>query len=116
MTQTTMFAFVLCFIGGLVLCAVLLRLPGKVWALLTLAICVVLGMTAALSYRLAGADGHLASLVLLWLSWVLAIAMVALALRGKIAAPGPRRWIMILALLATTLPWFGLATAQMMMV
>ena len=114
MTQSTLIAFAVCFVGGPVLCALLLRLPGTVWALLTLAVCVVLSVTTALSYRLAGAEGHLTSLVLLWLSWVLAIAMVALALRSKIDNPTFRRWTLILALLATTLPWFGLATAQLM--
>ena len=107
MTQSTLIAFAVCFVGGPVLCALLLRLPGTVWALLTLAVCVVLSVTTALSYRLAGTEGHLTSLVLLWLSWVL-------ALRSKIDNPTFRRWTLILALLATTLPWFGLATAQLM--
>jgi hypothetical protein len=114
MTQGTLIAFAVCFLGGPALCAALLRLPGKVWALLSLAVSVVLSVTAALSYRLAGAEGHVSSLILLWLSWVLAIAMVALALRSKIENPTIRRWVLILALLATTLPWFGFATAQMM--
>jgi hypothetical protein len=114
MTSNALIAFALCFGAGPALCAVLLNLPGKVWALLMLAVAVVLMATMALSYQLAGQAGQLGSLVLLWLAWVLAVAMVALALRTKINDATARRWILILALLATTLPWFGLATAQIM--
>lgn len=114
MTQSALIAFAACFIGGPLICAVLLRLPERIWALLVLAVAVVLSVTMALSYRLADVDSHATSLVLLWLAWVLAVSMVALALRSKISNRKARRWVLILALLATTLPWFGLATAQMM--
>ncbi|EPX83069.1 hypothetical protein Salmuc_02867 [Salipiger mucosus DSM 16094] len=45
---------------------------------------------------------------------MLALALVALALRRRIAASAPRRWIAVAGLLATPLPWFGLAYARMM--
>ena len=57
----------------------------------------------------------LVSLGLMWLSWVLAVAMVALTLHRHAGHAAPRRGVTIAGLLATPLPWFGLATARMMM-
>ena len=112
MTQATILAFLASFVAGPALCALLLRLPAKVWMLALLAAGVgVAGLTAL---RLQAAGQAMPSLALLWFAWVLAVAMVAMALRGRMPTPRARRWLTIIALLATTLPWFGLSTAQWM--
>ncbi len=106
--------FLVCFAVGPLICAALLRLPARTWVLLALSVSVVICVTLALRWRLAGGDQALISLVALWLAWVLAVAMVAQAFKARLRAPRQRRWLTVAALLSTTLPWFGLATAQMM--
>ncbi len=110
MSQAALIAFFVSFVGGPLLCVALLRVPGTVILLLTLAAGVVATMSAALWLE---AGNPLTSLTLMWLGWVLAVAMVAHALRRR----SPRRlhrWITVIAVLATPLPWFGLATARLM--
>lgn len=101
--------FLASFIAGPLLCALLLRLPPALWALLMLAAALGLATLGALRWQ-----GERAALSLgcLWLAWVLAVAMLALALLRRL--PDRRRWVTVSALLATTLPWFGLATARLM--
>ncbi len=111
MQGPVLIAFALSFIGGPLLCALVLRLPHKLWALVILGAGVVVSVTLALRWQTEQAAQ---SVVALWLAWVLAVAMVTMALRRRIAAPKTRRLVTILALLATTLPWFGLATARIM--
>ena len=74
------------------------------------AICMLLALRLQAQ---AGGTG-LVSLGSLWLAWISAVAMVAMALRRLAPTVSVRRWLTIGALLATTLPWFGLATAQLM--
>ncbi len=114
MTQTTFLAFVATFVVGPLLCAAAMALPGRLAPLIGLAIGVVAAVTLALRWQLQGGPAQLWSLVALWLAWVLAVAMVARALQSRLDTPRARRILTILALLATTLPWFGLATARMM--
>lgn len=111
MDQAPQIAFTVTFVLGPLLCAALLQLPSRLWTLIALA----LGMVGSTLYalRLMGQDPARA-LLALWLGWVLAVAMVAVAIRRRITAPRARRWVTVFALLATTLPWFGLATARMM--
>ena len=40
--------------------------------------------------------------------------MVGHALYRRLEGRRARRWITVIAILATTLPWFGLATARLM--
>ncbi len=111
MSAATFIAFALCFVAGPLLYALLLRLGGGLTALLALALAVVASALLALVLQpVAPAP----SLVRMWLGWVLAVTMVALALRRQLTAAAPRRAIAILGLCATPLPWFGLATARMM--
>ena len=55
----------------------------------------------------------LVSLASLWLSWVLTLALMVLALGRRAQSPRVRHRSFTAGLLATTLPWFGLATARM---
>ncbi|KUF10629.1 hypothetical protein [Pseudoponticoccus marisrubri] len=111
MAPPVLIAFGMTFVGGPLLCALLLRLPHGVRTLGALAVAMALTMAAALALQGRSAAG---SLAMLWLAWVLAIAMVAMALRRRASGPRLHRWVTIVALMATTLPWFGLATARMM--
>lgn len=109
LSPVLLWGFVACFGLGPALCALLLRLPPALPALLMLAAALALAMAGALRWQ---GERALASLGCLWLGWVLAVAMLALALLRR--APERRRWVTVAALLATTLPWFGLATARAM--
>ena len=110
MTGATLIAFVLSFVAGPLICAAALRLPEHISTLTVLA----LGMIGITAFGLTRqGDNPALSLTAMWLGWVLAVAMVALALRRRIIDPRARRLILILALLATTVPWFGLATARL---
>ena len=110
MSLETVIAFLLCFIAGPLLFALILQLGRSLALLLAAALGTVV---AALALQ---AGGHAAlSLLTLWLAWVLAVSALAIALRRRVAPPGPRRWVTIAGLLATTLPWFGLALARTML-
>ena len=113
MTQPVIIAFLVTFVAGPSLCALLLRLPSRFWSLGMLAIGVAASSLAALRLQATGGAASL-SLLLLWLAWVLGVTMTALALRARVLNYRARRWLTVLALLATTLPWFGLATARLM--
>ncbi len=67
-------------------------------------------MALAVSLR---ASVPLLALACLWLSWVLAVALMILALRRRALSPRLKRVSFVAGLLGTTLPWFGLSTAQM---
>ncbi|WP_136442025.1 hypothetical protein [Pacificoceanicola onchidii] len=107
--------FVLIFVVGPMLCAVLLRLPTRLSVLIGLGLGAVVSVTLALMLQSMGPMRMLPSLILLWLAWVLAVAMTGHAFLRRIKAPRARRWITLIALLTTTLPWFGLATARVML-
>ncbi len=114
MFQMTVGAFVVTFIGGPLICALILRLPAKPPTLIVLGVGVVGAVMLALRMQQMGADWAVGSLVALWLAWVLAVGMVALAVRRHMTGPRASRWLTVIALLTTTLPWFGLATARLM--
>lgn len=111
MLNPVLTAFLVAFAGGPMLAALLLRLPARVPVLIGFSSAVILtmGIAAFLQGRSA-----LGSLIALWLGWVLAVVMVALAVRRRLPGPRTHRWTAIGAVLASALPWFGLATAQMM--
>lgn len=109
MSAPLLISFLVSFVGGPLLCSALLALPRSLFVLLVLAGAVVVSMTLALRFQ---GGRPVLSLGLIWLGWVLAVAMVALAVMRR--APQTRRWVTVIALLATTLPWFGLATARLM--
>lgn len=103
--------FLVAFVAGPLLVAAILRLPARVRTLVVLAVLVIACSGAAV---LLNEKRPLASLVAYWLGWVLAVGLVAQAVRRRMPGPGVRRVTAIVAMMASTLPWFGLATAQMM--
>ena len=113
MSPAVVLAFLTAFVAGPALCAALLRLPARAPVLALLAGGVAVSSLAALRWQALG-DPPLIPLGLFWLGWVLAISMVAIAVRDRLIDPEARRWTTVLALLSTTLPWFGLATARTM--
>ena len=56
----------------------------------------------------------LAVLLLLWVAWIVVIALCTLAARSRLPQGTARRWAFALGAMATTLPWFGLYTAQIL--
>ncbi|APX22820.1 MAG: hypothetical protein CML50_07160 [Rhodobacteraceae bacterium] len=113
MSREALAVFGACFLAGPLLFALLLRVGPSRALLLSLAPGVM--ATALLALALQNTGAALVSLGLMWLSWVLAVAMVALTLHRHAGHAAPRRGVTIAGLLATPLPWFGLATARMMM-
>lgn len=112
MTRELLLAFAFCFAIGPLLFRMLIAAEGSPARILLLAAAVVVSTVSALWLQVQGLD--LASLLLLWLGWVIALTIVALALFRRLPAPRIRRWVTVAGLLATTIPWFGLATARMM--
>ncbi len=111
MTWPVVGAFLVTFVAGPLLCAGLLRLPSTLRVLAGLAMAVVVGMGAALWLE---PRAPLPSRLRRWAGWVTAVAMVGHALYRRLEGRRARRWITVIAILATTLPWFGLATARLM--
>jgi hypothetical protein len=83
--------------------------------------CIVAGSTAIsfiLRY-LSGAWGHdvwvtLAGITLIWIAWIAILVFVAQTFRKEYSSPAIHRWTTVVGALATTIPWFGLASARMM--
>ncbi len=114
MELNSLVAFGVTFVVGPVLCAVLLRLPAGLRTMATIGVALVAAIWAAHHFQTSSANGAVEALAAMWLAWVLGVSMVGLALLHRIDHPRVRRGITLTAILATTLPWFGLATAQMM--
>lgn len=106
----TFIAFGAAFGAGPAIYAVLQRLTPHRLTLLLLGGCVAVGIVAAFAFL---GQRPVVSLLCLWLAWVCAISLLVLALRRRALSPRTRRTSFVTGLLATTLPWFGLATARM---
>ncbi len=106
----TFLAFAAAFGAGPAIYAVLLRLTPHRLTLLLLGGGVAVAIVAA--FALLG-QRPIVSLLSLWLAWVFAISLLVLALRRRALLPRTLRTSFVTGLLATTLPWFGLATARM---
>lgn len=111
MMRPELIAFLVTFVAGPLLVGLLLRLPARIGTLVTLSASVIGAAGAAVWLQ---ERAPLGSLTAFWLGWVLAVGLVAQAVRRRMPGPQVRRGTMIVALLASTLPWFGFATAQMM--
>lgn len=111
MGNPALILFVMGFVAAPLLGAALLQLPNTLGALIALALAVFLASALALFLQERSA---LASLAALWTGWVLAVVMVAQALRRRLPGAVHSRWTKRGALVACALPWFGLALAQMM--
>ncbi|SPF81241.1 hypothetical protein [Pseudoprimorskyibacter insulae] len=119
MSAAILTAFAVTFLAGPAIFAALMRLEPGLFRLTALALLALLAGASGMGLRTHEASWlpvtpEVATLLLLWLSWVIAVALVAMALRWRITQARPRRTITVLGLLATTLPWFGLATARLM--
>ncbi|MDO6584875.1 hypothetical protein Q4543_05040 [Salipiger sp. 1_MG-2023] len=109
MSAPALAVFVTCFVAGPLLFALLLQYGNSLRVLLSLALATVASVVAALLMQAGG--WMLSALAMLWLAWVLALALLAVTTRRRLGT-ARQRWTMIIGLLATTLPWFGLATAR----
>ena len=61
-----------------------------------------------------GPYSALAVVLALWFAWIAVLALVMLAVRLRHPPQAIQRTCFALCAVATTLPWFGLVTAQMM--
>ena len=112
MRVSPIIAFLLSVVAVPAICALLLRLPPHPATSASLGLGAALATAGALA--LLARSGALPARALIWLGWLLAVAMAAQALRGRMPGPRARRALTVAALIATTVPWFGLATAEMM--
>ncbi|MGH1411944.1 MAG: hypothetical protein ACRBB0_00530 [Pelagimonas sp.] len=114
MDVNTIIAFAVTFVVGPALCAWLLRLPPRLGTMAVIGLLIGAAIWAAVHFQNTADSNPFLPLIAMWLAWVLGVGMVGLALLRPFSDPRMRRWITFIALMATTLPWFGLATAQMM--
>ncbi|MFZ5963159.1 hypothetical protein ACOXXX_09430 [Thalassococcus sp. BH17M4-6] len=112
MSGPFLLAFAASFVIGPVTYATLLRATPRGTAFGLLAAGTVAAVLGAFALR---QPAPVASLACLWFAWVLAITLFVLALRRRLGTSPAWRPSFVTGLLATTLPWFGLATAQMVM-
>jgi len=110
MTDSQFWAFAVTFLAGPFIYLMLVRTQTPL-VLLPLALA-TLGSTGA-AFALSKSQ-PIWSLGSLWLAWVLTVTLLVLALKQRLTQPRAWRACFVIGLLATTLPWFGLAAAQMM--
>ncbi|APE42118.1 hypothetical protein BOO69_00880 [Sulfitobacter alexandrii] len=110
--------FLLLFVGGPLVFRALTRPAPSRGAMQSVAVfalvCALFGF--GLRFGLAGSSGlqSLFCLLALWLSWIGVLALATLAVRRVDRGPAMRRWSAVLGAATTTVPWFGLVSAQMM--
>jgi len=81
---------------------------------------VIVGIIAFAMLRMTPTGDHanwamgITIVAALWLSWVILVAVCALAARRWIDDHTVQQWTTALGAMATTLPWLGFQTAQMM--
>lgn len=120
--MTLALTFLLTFTAGpAVFWALARRQPARGYALQLCLLAIGL-IVAAYALSILGAPGipddpyaGLAAIMALWLAWIIVLALIMLALRRRLLPIQTQRVAFALCALATTLPWFGLAAAQMMM-
>ena len=54
----------------------------------------------------------LIGMALMWAAWIAILSLLVQRLRAYDPGPAMRRWSAILGAICTTVPWFGLASAQ----
>ena len=112
--------FLAVFVAGPLAFLLLLRLAPSKRRSIGL-VCLVVGstgMSASLRY-LSGGWGQdafytLAGIGFIWVAWIAVIVFLAQRFRQLDNRLLMRRWTAIIGALATTVPWFGLASARMM--
>jgi hypothetical protein len=118
MTRELLIAFAFCFLAGPILFRGLVSIPiTRTRAVLMALAIAVLGLFAfsadkGTTFANPVMPPAALTLVSLWLAWVVALALVAQAAQARLADPRLRRSILMSSLVATTLPWFGLAASR----
>ena len=69
--------------------------------------------SGALAFGLGPTAQALVPLTALWMAWIAVLALCMLVLRARVQDAATLRWAHAIGAMATTLPWFGLYTAQM---
>ncbi len=106
----TLHTFAAVFVAGPSIYAMLLRLTPQNLSLAVPGCALLAAILGAFSLL---ATLPLASLVCLWLAWLLAIALFVPTLKQRELPIWVARSSCVVGLLATTKPWFGLTTAKM---
>lgn len=112
--------FLVFFVGGPMIFRAMTKAPPTTVSLRLLAILTISCAVAGLSLRYAFADGGGMSLwltglsvLLIWMAWIGVLAFAAQTLRRNDPSRRMRRWTGIIGALGTTVPWFGLASANL---
>ena len=112
--------FAVFFIGGPLAFRVLTRRGGSAAGQRALGLTTAVLAAAGLFLRYGFADlwgRHVAltviSIALIWFAWIGVLAYAARALRQADKSTAMRRWTAVIGAAGTTMPWFGLASADM---
>lgn len=110
--------FAMAFVLGPAVFFLLAQFDGRGWPLALAASLLAIGsfvlqQEAALSVT-ADHAVLLGSVAFIWLAWVLMVVLTVRAMRLHLPGDIARRWSRSLGAVATTIPWFGFATAQLM--
>ncbi|MEO1139376.1 MAG: hypothetical protein AAFW87_07960 [Pseudomonadota bacterium] len=109
--------FVIGFVAGpLVFWVLAKQRPTRRYVLLLWGLSVALVLAAVTLRQLllpGGPWAGLAIILILWLAWIAVLALVMLAVRSRNVPSTTKRIAQGVTAAATTVPWFGLFTAQM---
>lgn len=110
--------FIMAFVIGPALFFALDRVAGRHWPLALVAAVLILASfvlrsAAKLTFEFDVVRTFL-SVMFIWLAWVLVMVLAARALRHVASSPRAKRLVRVAGAMATTVPWFGFAAAQMM--
>ncbi len=113
-------AFILFFGGGPLLFRALTHHRASRAGLRKLAVLTVLFAVSGTAVRYGAAYlptqqvwPTLTSIIAMWLAWISALAFGTQALRRSDRSLRMKRWSGVIGALGTTIPWFGLASANM---
>lgn len=118
--MTLLAAFLVTFVAGpAAFWVVARREPSRsyflfLWAVTLCLVCLAFGLQAWVLPSMPDAlPVGLAIMMAIWLAWIVVLALVVLAIRGRNPGPAFNRYAFAIGAIATTLPWFGLYAAQM---
>lgn len=112
-------AFLLCFVAGPLIFREATQgdpTRGQLRAIAWITI-VMSGTAMAIRYGLAPQWGNnliltFCGILLIWLAWIGVLAFGTQSLRSMDRSARMRRWSRVMGALGTTVPWFGLASAD----
>ncbi len=120
--MTLAFAFLVTFIVGPALFRLLVQRPvSHPYRIVLWSLFVTFSGAAIVSWRVLATHPDesaymgLATLLALWLAWIVVLALCLLAIRPRAIPYGLDRAAFAIGTMATTLPWFGLYTAEMVL-